>query len=480
VGRLSLRTLAAGTALSALAAGCTDHNTADNFGGVSNAGASFGSVGTAPCSSGALTTITFSGHQYLFVAARSSGLVRIDITDAHAQNPEILTFPEIYTTTFKHVELGGIVPVLGHQGPQVFVHSYGLTPGAEGNTTHWALVSAETGHVDAEGDIRFNNPIVRFSGGSALISGGISDPQANGIWLATADGYGFFDLSVNQITRNAAIHGATNANPPLAENLGGNPDKHLLFAANADDSGSSFAGPLGPIQIINTQDLSSKVITAGSYNSSLQSGAGDGPDAGAVDCGYNVGLVTYEDDPYVGLVNLNTLVNDGGSNPSTFEPGGNGAIVRNLNEANGDNFLQISGSAVDPANHLALFMAGFSEDIAVGRVEDPAVENWQGLSNWRFVTLPTSVYNESFDPHAVLAVHNDFDSKSYGYLLSSNCGFGAVVQVDMLAMLETAPDPNVDRVHGLTPCDVAHAITIRDWGNGCPTPNFGCAVAPVH
>ena len=96
----------------------------------------------------------------------------------------------------------------------------------------------------------------------------------------------------------------------------------------------------------------------------------------------------------------------------------------------------LSGSAVDSESHLALFMAGYSSDIAVGQLIDPATvpagSTWAGLSDWRFVRGLTG-YAYARDPHAVAVVKNLSNSKAYGYLLDGSALKS--LQVDLAALL---------------------------------------------
>jgi hypothetical protein len=96
-------------------------------------------------------------------------------------------------------------------------------------------------------------------------------------------------------------------------------------------------------------------------------------------------------------------------------------------------------------------MAGYSDDIAVGQLQDPASvtgsATWQGLSDWRYFTLTRSPelshYSYATDPHSVGVVYNNLTKKSYGYVLDGSNNYRGVVQVDLAGFL-ALPDANDD------------------------------------
>ena len=82
-------------------------------------------------------------------------------------------------------------------------------------------------------------------------------------------------------------------------------------------------------------------------------------------------------------------------------------------------------------------MAGYSNDLAVGQIQDPASVAaggaWNGLSDWVYYTIIGFPYTYATDPHAVAAVN--IKGKSYGYLLNGSTSPTGVVQIDMSALL---------------------------------------------
>jgi len=93
---------------------------------------------------------------------------------------------------------------------------------------------------------------------------------------------------------------------------------------------------------------------------------------------------------------------------------------------------------VDPVTHQALLMAGYSNDLVVAQIQNPASvaegDTWKGASDWVNYTFMSS-YNYAEDPHAVAVVNNA--GKSYGYLLNGSNNPVGLEQIDMGALLAT-------------------------------------------
>ena len=150
--------------------------------------------------------------------------------------------------------------------------------------------------------------------------------------------------------------------------------------------------------------------------------------------GYQVGIVTNEDTDDVGFINLKTGVKTYVTGAkSTFAPASGGSALAKLGGPT------LSGSAVDSDTHLVMFMAGYSSDVAVGMLQDPASvasgATWAGLTDWRFV-LNLTGYSYARDPHAAAAIKNLSDGKAYGYLLDG--GVHKAFQIDLAAFLGAA------------------------------------------
>ncbi len=373
------------------------------------------STGLSASSSGAISSLAYGGKQWVFIAARSQGVVAIDVTDPTNPAPTVRAYTGL-VANFGGREIGGVIPLQGADHPQLLVFAYG--------SKHIALVNADTGAVEYEADLPLaaTSP-VGFSGGSAYIAGAIPDTGRDGAWLATADGYVFFDRATRTLTTTYPL----GTGSQLAENVGGDVSHGLLFAPNYTPA----------IQLVDLVAGKSYYLEGAAFNAAFPSAPGSTstalyePDAGSVDTGYQVGIVTNEDTDDVGFINLKTIVKtDVAGGRSTFAPAAGGTATLKLNRPT------LSGSAVDSDTHLALFMAGYSSDIAVGQLQDPASVvaggTWTGLTDWRYIrSLPG--YSYARDPHAVAVIKNLSDGKAYGYLLDG--GVRKSFQIDMAAVL---------------------------------------------
>ncbi|CAN5916651.1 hypothetical protein BH11PSE8_BH11PSE8_24110 [soil metagenome] len=365
------------------------------------------SAGLSAGSSGAISSLAYGGKQWVFIAARATGVVAIDVTDPTATTPTVKVFDSLLSN-FGGAEIGGVVPLIGADHPQLLVFAYG--------SKHVALVNADTGAVEYEADLALTaTSPVSFSGGRAYIAGAIPDTGRDGVWLATADGYIFFDRASKALGTKFDL----SAPAELAENVGADVGHGYLFAANYAPG----------VQLADFAAGKSYYLDGPAFSTTFP--ALYEPDAGSVDTTLQVGIITNEDTDDIGLINLKTIVKtDVAGGRSTFAAAAGGAVALNLGGPT------LSGSAVDSDSHLVLFMAGYSTDIAVGKLQDPAAVpaggTWSGLTDWRFVNNLTG-YSYARDPHAVAVVKNLGDGKAYGYLLDG--GTRKSFQVDMAAML---------------------------------------------
>ncbi|MBZ5567926.1 MAG: hypothetical protein LAN64_08760 [Acidobacteriia bacterium] len=394
------------------------------------------SAGIGASSSGAIGQLSFSGHQYVFIAAHTSGVAVADVTDPTA--PTAKSWKGLYTTAFKNQAVGGVIPVIGTAAhAQAVVFAYG--------SKHIAVVNAEmlatgtpptdnsvpAGLIDYEADLPIAATFpVGFSGGSAFIAGGIPVAGA-GVWLATADGYAFFDLRTSPPTLGTPVPVPTNLF--LAENLGGDTTHNFLLCGN-------YQG----IQFIDISSTTTPVSYVADFLSGLPTGFNSSwdldIDGDSVDTGLQVGILTYEDTNTALFLNLGAGTKTAGAAgaPNTLAlPATAGKLV----SFGTSPFPVFSGSAVDSSSHLALFMAGFSTSWGVGKLDDPAhpadaTAGWQGLSDWIYGDVSTAFtgYFYATDPHAVGIVHNNSDGRTYGYLLAGS--FKSVVQINMTDIVD--------------------------------------------
>lgn len=425
-----------------LTAGITPEDVAgavgDIAGGVSSSGITPPAVGLSAGSSGAVGTMSFGGKQYVFIAARTNGVAVIDVTNP--TSPTSKMWPSVYTDLFSGQDIGGVIPVVGTAThPQVLTFAYGSKHAALLNAE--VLVSGTPGVDDANligaGDFQGDLPLVAidpvyFSGGDAYIAGGIPDNGRKGVWLATADGYAFFDLTTNTLTTlyPCAPGGCSGSDPlsMLAENLGGDIGHNLLLAGN-------YSG----VQLVDLLAAKSYYMDPTYFSTNVEPLLGntsDVIDGDAVDSRLRVGIFTSEDTNTAAFLNLATIVKTESTN--SFVPASdNGFVGLTFDNTYPPTF---SGSAVDSTSHLALFMAGYSSSVGVGQLEDPATApsgGWKGLSDWSTSDLNDASalggYCIAADPHAAGVVYNLAAGRPFGYLLDG-CGARAI-QIDMSGFL---------------------------------------------
>jgi hypothetical protein len=400
-------------------------------------------TGVSSTSSGAMSFLSTGGRQFLFIAARAKGVRKVDVTDPTAPFELTPTTTPAWNgaalfanTGFGGQSIGGAIVVSSATGVQVLAFAYGAK--------HIALLDPDSGAIIYEGDIPLAaaSP-ASFSGGSAFIAGGIPDP-GKGVWLATTDGYVFLDINATLAAGPGAapVLGATKfvTDPvsccsqvpgfpnQLAENLGGDIARNLLFTPN-------YAGL--SLQVLADQPGG---LTKGTYvlDPAFVSAhpilSATGMDGGAVDTGLGVGIITYEDTNNASFINLNGVTAGAptATGTLTFSPTAiNGFVDVNVGPG------AFSGSAVDSKTHQVFGMAGFSSDIFVGQIQDPASVasggTWSGMSDWVFVTLVG--YAEAHDPHANVTLFNDKTQKTFAYLLDGDPSPTGVQQIDVSALL---------------------------------------------
>ncbi len=383
-------------------------------------------VGLTPGSSAALATLSFNGRQYLFIAGRTKGIVVFDVSDPeHIPPPRSWTF--LATQTFQQNFVGGVVPVVGTaRHAQVLAYAFALP--------HIALINAEvlaTGTpgvddgrlVDFETDLPLQaSPPPAFSDGMPLIAGGIPDNGRKGVWLATADGYSFFDLSTNAL----GVRFAVAAGQQLAENIGGDIAHDQILAGN-------YTG----IQLIELATQKSYSMDSAFFNANVAALAqNESVDANAVDTGYRVAIGTAEHVSNSFFIDLSRLNRNDANSTFVPQPGAFASLTLGA-----PSLLDLTGAAADTTSHLVLFAGDNTADVAVGALQDPAstaaAGRWSGLSDWIFYRITDSpslsTYFGSSDPHVFGTAYNIAAGRPYGYLLDSTDTF--VIQLDMQAFL---------------------------------------------
>lgn len=390
-------------------------------GSLSESNASSTSFGLDITNSGAITSVSSAGKQLLFVAARSNGIISMDITNPEGDltiNPMTTLNSELRDANISLSDIGGVIAVPG--STRAVVYSY--------YSKKVVLVDLDgDGSIINSADINISGT-QSFSGGSAFISSGLPDIARNGIWLATTDGYQLLDLTTLTITKKIPL-----ANGQIiAENIGGSTKMGLLFSPNYG------TGSNGGLQIVDLKREEAYSMVDANYSDTIGQLPGmRSADGGSVDSLYGVGIITPEDQSQIAFVNLNDYrtryaFNDGNLSDATD----NNFSYKDINtsftylDLAPSIYLQISGVYTDSESHLALFMAGYSSDIAVGRLQDPSDVNWTGMTQWKYAR---SQYSYSRDPHAGAVIKSLSTGKVYGYLLDNSQN---ILQVDLEKFLD--------------------------------------------
>lgn len=414
-----------------------------------------GVVGAAPTSaglnvgtSGAITVLSFDGRQVVYVAARNNGVKAVDITNPNAPvvdqlaslNAALRALPDTSAPDDGPVNsIGGVLAVPGAATPQVLLFDYGAS----------RVVLVDVREQTIVRDVRLSDQltvVTSFSGGSAFISGGIPDPVRGVVWLAAQDNdtdkNGYIPFNTSSFALQPGIK--LQNNNIIPENIGGDVSSDLLFAPNYGPFGDGGSLELvrldrGKSYAMDDDDFQRlfAVKTSPSDTSGSLFGIVDG---GAMDSVLKVGVLTGEVAGQVALINLRDLSKftfTDGATPSEnhFSVNDDKVAVSFFTSMNSGQ--SYSGSAVESSNHLVLLMAGFTEDILVGRIQDPAsvppTGTWKGLDSYKQYGAVGNEYQFARDPHAVGAVLASTNNRSYGFLLS---GSSAVLMIDLQAFLD--------------------------------------------
>ncbi|ABF40499.1 hypothetical protein Acid345_1497 [Candidatus Koribacter versatilis Ellin345] len=440
-------------------------------GGVSQSPLTPKALGLSAGSSGAIATLAFQGKQYLFVAARSAGVVVIDITDPTNASPAIKVWPGVNGVLGNDV--GGVIPIIGRADHgQVVAFSYGSQQMAllnadlmvNGDPTKSADESAI---IDAHFAPTFvSTSPADVSGGSGFVLGGTPDPGRHGVWMSTVDGYKLLDISLTAPDFDAGNSydafpqpgGAKYPDPTqVAENMGADISHNQLFVGN-------YYG----VQVVDLAGKASYLLDDTNWAMLAAVRSSYTIDGDSVDNALQVGVLTFEDTSDVAFLNLAGITTTPGASgaPGTFSPAAGGLVVLDTSMGGTIPYHTYSGSAVDSTTHYGLLMAGFSTDMGVFQIQDPASVasggTWAGASNYSMFNLATGGigYSEAYDPHAVGAIFNIGNSKAYGYLLDgSNL---RVLQVDLTGFLAATQDATGHQP-ATDPTSAGGTITHFDW-----------------
>lgn len=413
--------------------------------------------GLTPGSSASLATFAFGGHQYVFIAARSKGVVVLDVTDP-SNIPPPKAWTSLANSTFNQNFVGGIIPVVGYANhPQVLAYAFALPTIALVNAQVLATGTPgvdDAQLVDFKTDLSIGHAPIFINNDNTYFAGGIADNGRRGVWLATGDGYEFFDLKTLSVTKIFPI----DAGQELPENMGGDIAHSVLLGGN-------WTG----MQLVDLSKQKSYDMDSAFFNSNIISlevaSCQNYPmepcqpvDANSVDTGFRVGVGTGKHVSTSFFINLAQLTTN--DTNATFVPAAGAFATLDLTSTAP---IDLSGPAVESTSHLVLFCGDNTADVAVGILQDPGSVStggqWKGLSDWVFFRAASHFF-VSGDPHEFGSVYNVGAGKPFGYLLASDDSH--VIQVDMQGFL------NLPR-QGATG-DAAHQPVSDPWTVGILTP----------
>ncbi|WP_157572705.1 hypothetical protein [Nevskia soli] len=437
------------------------------------------SAALSTSSSGAVSEIVVpsSGHQLLLVAARSFGLQGLDINNP--VSPVLNSFSKLNTALAALKDsnsrpslptVDAVTAIPGQADAEAVLSSF--------DTAHLVLVDLDKQTVLKDSDFSATlKTQTSFSGGSAFISSSIYDPnvgQLGGVRLATGDGYFTYDVAKQTLGTPIPL----SATQIAAENLGGATSDPTLFSPGLLLSGNyGPGGSGGGLQLVNLGTGTGGNTAYALDDAQFQSGFGVTlPGAGAaspfgivdgnaVDVAYHVGLITPEDEGYMGFIDLHdpTQFTFSGSGATASFSAKSGGVMKSVFLGDGTDTPILSGSAIESTNHLVLGIAAFSQTLLVGHLDDPAApadgKTWAGLTDWRYYNAISSEYNSTeADPHAVGALLAS-NNKSYGVTLSINGSDSeTLLLIDLQAFLQAAALPTPS---GGTP---VHALATTPFG----------------
>lgn len=418
--------------------------------GMANCSCTPAAVGFGQTNSGRETTLAFNGHQYLYVAEGSGGIVVLDVTDPTATTPPpAKVWSSITLSSTDGAQ--GLAGVLGNSDhPELFAFSDTQNPANVAMLNAATLATGTPGTdnpVEFQGGLSFaNTGTVQTSGELTQITGAVWDGCAVGcrVLLTSIDGYTTFNPATDKVDETQ-LYANQDTNQQYAENFGVLVSPGIQVAGVTGLSPIIFAGNDGGIQMVDLAAKGSFYMDAatqgGTYFPNFPAGIGTNEfvDASALDSQWQVAAVAPEGGQYIGLMSLKGLTETPGvGGLGSFTPGTAGAVQIALGSG-----MSVEGVGVDSTNHMLLVMPSpAASNLAVGQIASPGA-GWTGLSDWADYAVSTSAKASTFaipqDPHGTLAVASlgagnaKTRNETYGYLPDAS-GHG-VLQIDMQGLI---------------------------------------------
>ncbi len=259
-----------------------------------------------------------------------------------------------------------------------------------------------------------------------------------GFWLATSDGYRWFEL---------ATYGLGTLYPPpyvgvlgpatwpvVAENMAGDSATGMLlagFAARGTDFGTTYG-----VELLDVGN-GARYLLDGSANAIC--GVADFfIRTNAIDPQLQLGALTTNES--IIMMDLGGITYP---TPTTFAPGANGCVTFSTGTSGAD-VMQLtpvpaySRSVIDPTTHLMLLTHYNYANVAVAQLKDaPLTPGWMPVTDWRYQTA-YDWSNPSQDSPTI--IYNVIAGRPFGYFYKPpSYAPWAVHQLDMQAFLAMTP-----------------------------------------
>lgn len=392
---------------------------------------SAGVTGATATSSGAITYMEYydetgTAQKRVFVAGREHGLGVINVNDptAPVRATDAGLTQKIIDAGLSSV--GGVVAINNSSRPLLFLFDYGSDLVVKVDVLS-QTVTAD--HLNIEGT-------VEYSGASNVkISGGMLDTVQGGVWLATADGLVHYDpISMTEVARIAQPEGTV-----INENIGGDPSSNVILSPDYNHNGRGLIA-------YRLDETKAYIQDLGEWEKLLPKLSPNEPDALSMDTAYKVAVVTGEHDSNIALIYTPSLTYTLPAAPantvkaSVVSSASVGVLTAPASAVKpillsdgvgGDcTALDISGSSVESNQHLVLFMAGNSQDLAVGLLNDPNSAAGFGMTQWK--SWVGGSFGPAGDPHGV-GSYQLSDGRSYGFVLTDT---HQVLMIDLKKFLD--------------------------------------------
>ena len=367
----------------------------------------------AASGSSGIATMAFDGKQYIFPFAGNKGIVKIDVTQPETPKVSaIWPLPDVFP-----VYMIGTTGVMNNGQPQVFVYSASHLSKAA------VLLNARTGEVEWSGDLDIlSNQRMTLLG--TFIRSAEYDHSRQGVWMATSDGYGLFDLNTKKLT---TYYPDETMNVPF--HIVRDAKRDLLYVPSK--------------RYINLTDNRTYTYDETAFNEHFQLPWPHSPSLmgqGDIDSNYNVAAFTDRSNKTVYFFDLETAqttVTDEKS--GSINPSSTGSTLSTLTD--GIQFSAWNQIFIEEENHLAFFFS--DSGLAVAELQDPSGlsenETWRGFTDWRLID--TSKQDMRIFINAIsgaATIKNINNNKSYAYLPVGNHlqGLTNVYQFDMESILK--------------------------------------------